>query len=431
MKKSLQSVLLSLVTGFTTLAISPTISAEEILLDKVVAVVNERIILKSELNSKLYEQAQALQAQNIPVRDTASLREQVLNSMIYEVLQVERAAQTGLNVSDDEINTQMQAIAQKNNLSLYELRNRLNIELQDGFQKAREKIKKQILIQKLREREVLSQAQVTENEIQNFLKRQQLATKQVEIRLGHILIALPESASPQQRDEALAKAQDVKARLQSGEDFNQLAVRYSNGAKALTGGDLGWMKEQEVPTFFTEALQGLAAGDVSKVIQSPSGFHLIKLNDKTDSTATQVTTQYHLHRFIVLSDTVDRFNTPADLLATTKAMDSIQDFQKLFETYPDIPKEVNADSDLGWRTLDKIPSVLQDDIAKLAAKKALAPLATEKGWMILYLDDIRKTTDASDEDRQKAVQAIRSRKANEMFDLWLRRLRDEAFVQIK
>lgn len=431
MKKSLQSVLLSLVTGFTTLAISPTISAEEILLDKVIAVVNERIILKSELNSKLYEQAQALQAQNIPVRDTASLREQVLDSMIYEVLQVERAAQIGLNVSDDEINTQMQAIAQKNNLSLYELRNRLNIELQNGFQKAREKIKKQILIQKLREREVLSQAQVTENEIQNFLKRQQLATKQVEIRLGHILIALPESASPQQRDEALAKAQDVKARLQAGEDFNQLAVRYSNGAKALTGGDLGWMKEQEVPTFFTEALQGLAVGDVSKVIQSPSGFHLIKLNDKTDSTATQVITQYHLHRFIVLSDTVDRFNTPADLLATTKAMDSIQDFQKLFETYPDIPKEVNADSDLGWRTLDKIPSVLQDDIAKLAVKKALAPLATEKGWMILYLDDIRKTTDASDEDRQKAVQAIRSRKANEMFDLWLRRLRDEAFVQIK
>lgn len=428
LKKTLQMLVLS--ASFATIIASPTASAEQ-LLDKVVAVVNDQIILKSQLDSKMFEQAQSLKAQNIPISDTAALRSQVLDSLIFEILQEQRAKMIGISVSDDEINNQLQAIAQENKLSLYELRNRLNIEMANGFEKARERIEKQILIQKLREREILSQAQVTENEIQNYLKRQKLANNNTQIRLGHILIALPESATAEQREQALNTTKQLKQRIENGEDFNQLAVRHSDGARALQGGDLGWMNEQEVPTFFADAIADLSVGQSSAIIESPSGFHLIKLMDKQSTGVGNEQVQYHLYRFIVLSDKVDRMNTPQELLDITQSMDSIQDFQKLFERYPDIPKEVNAESDLGWRTLDRIPPVIQNDVAKMGAKNALPPLATDQGWMILYLDDVRKTTEASDQERKEAIQAIRSRKANEMFDLWLRRLRDEAYVQIK
>ncbi|WEJ63248.1 peptidylprolyl isomerase [Thiomicrorhabdus lithotrophica] len=432
MKKTLHSALFSL---FTSLAIigssSSSVMAKDVLLDKVVAVVNDRVILKSELTAKMYEQAQALAAQNIPVNDAEALKAKVLDSLILEVLQEERANQIGLNVADDEVNAQMQQIAAQNNLSLLELRNRLNIEMPDGFQKAREKIKQQLLIQKLREAEVISQAQVTESEIQNYLKRQKLANKNVKVKLNHILIALPESATPQQREKALSDIKSIQKRIQTGEDFSQLAVRYSNGGKALSGGDLGWMQEEEIPTFFADALEGLKPGQVSEIIESASGFHLIKLADKQDSSAAGVFTEYHLHRFIILSDDVDRTRVPASLMTLSQSLNSMQDFQALFDKYSDIPAEVNADSDLGWRVLDKIPSVIREDVAKLKAKNALPPLATDKGWMILYLDDIREINAASENETQKAIQAIRVRKANEMFDLWLRRLKDEAFIQIK
>lgn len=432
MKKTLHSILFSL---FTSLAIVGSFNsnalAEDVLLDKVVAVVNDRVILKSELTAKMYEQAQALAAQNIPVNDAQALQEKVLDSLIMEALQEERAQQIGLTVSDDQVNEQMQKIAEQNKMSLLELRNRLNIEMEDGFQKARQKIKQQLLIQKLREAEVISQAHVTESEIQNYLKRQQLAKKNVRVKLNHILIALPESATPQQREKALSDIQNIQKRIQSGEDFTQLAVRYSNGGKALTGGDLGWMNEEEIPTFFADALEGLKVGEVSQVIQSASGFHLIKLADKQDSSNAAFITEYHLYRFIILSDDVNRTQVPASLMKLSESLNSIQDFQQLFNKYPDIPAEVNADSDLGWRTLDKIPAVIREDVASLSIKNALSPLATDKGWMILYLDDVRETSTANEDETQKAIQAIRIRKANEMFDLWLRRLKDEAFIQIQ
>lgn len=432
MKKTLHSVLFSLLTHIALIgAYNSSAMAEDVLLDKVVAVVNERVILKSELAAKMYEQAQALNAQNIPVNDSEALRNKVLDSLILEVLQEERANQIGLNVADDEVNAQMQQIAVQNNLSLLELRNRLNIELPDGFQKAREKIKQQLLIQKLREAEVISQAQVTEGEIQNYLKRQKLANKNVKVKLNHILIALPESATPQQRDKALSDVKSLQKRIQTGEDFSQLAVRYSNGGKALSGGDLGWMQEEEVPTFFADAIETLQVGQVSGIIESASGFHLIKLADKQDSSVAGAFTEYHLHRFIILSDDVDRTRIPESLVKLAQSLNSMQDFQALFTKYTDIPTEVNADSDLGWRVIDKIPSVIREDVAKLKAKNALPPLATDKGWMILYLDDIREVSTANENETQKAIQAIRVRKANEMFDLWLRRLKDEAFIQLK
>lgn len=409
------------------LALSAPVNADQ-LLDKIVAVVNDRVILSSELNERMAEKAQELQSQNIAVDDTKALQEKVLEALIFETLQLERAKQIGLKTTDEEVNTQMQQIAEQNKMTLMELRNRLNSDMPDGFAQVREKIQTKILIQKLREAEVISQTQVTESEIQNYLQRQSLATSDLEIQLSHILIALPESATPQQRTDALKTIEELRTRIQAGEDFSQLAVRYSSGSKALEGGNLGWLKQEQIPTFFADAIQNLTIGQVSQVIQSPSGFHLIKLADKRDLNA-QIVKEYHLHRFMILSDNASMDKVPAQLTELTKTLTSVQSFNQLNQLFADIPKEVNAGSDLGWRTLEAIPNAIRDMVSQLQPNRALPPLATEQGWMIIFLEDTRELNQQDVDKTQQAIQAIRIRKANETFDLWLRRLKDEAYIK--
>jgi peptidyl-prolyl cis-trans isomerase SurA len=426
---SLKTLFLSAFTSLAILSATPTL-ATEILIDRIVAVVNDRVILKSELTAQMFTKSQELAAQNIPIEDTDALQSKVLDSMILETLQLERAENLGLQVEDQEVNEQLQKIATQNKLTLMDLRNQLNIEMPDGFQKVREKIKNKILIQKLREAEVISRAQVTESEIEHYLQRESLETSNIETRLGHILIELPDSATPDQRNEALEKARRLLKRINSGEDFSQLAVRYSNGSKALNGGDLGWLKQAEIPTFFAEAISGLKTGQVSKIIQSPSGFHIIKVIDQKDD-ALQLVKEYHLHRFIILSDNADQNNIPPNINQLATSLKSQEDFNGLSTKFPDIPSEVNAASDLGWKTIETLPSPIRNAVANLEINSALPPIATEKGWMILFLQDTRTIDQKTVDKTQQAMQVIRMRKANEMFDLWLRRIKDEAFIKIR
>ncbi|QKI89690.1 peptidylprolyl isomerase [Thiomicrorhabdus xiamenensis] len=437
MKSKLNSTLLSLLTLFAVggpisavHAAETPVSSQDALVDSIVAVVNDRIILKSELNAKLLEQAEQLKSQNISVQDVDALREQVLDSLILQAVQLSRAEQIGLKISDQELNQQMEKVAAQNNLSLLDLRNRLNLEADNGFNRIRDKIRNQMIIQKLRQKEVVSRAQVTESEINNYLKRMTLANKYREIELQHILIALPESATQQQRRDALQKITQLRQRIVQGEDFAQLAVRYSNGAKALDGGNLGWMKDSEVPTFFSKQVEQLSLGQVSQVIQSPSGFHLIKIADERQA-GTQKVDEYHLYRFLILSDdAMQQSEAPQSLQSVVANIKSLEDFEALNQTYSDIPEEVNADSDMGWRAQEELAPELQSIVATLDIGQATQPIATDRGWLIYYLDAVRSVSEDAADKKEQAARAVRMRKANEMFDLWLRRLRDEAFVRI-
>ncbi|BBP45367.1 chaperone SurA [Thiosulfatimonas sediminis] len=412
-------------------AASPNSANNGVLVDRIVAVVDDRIILKSELNSRLLEKSDELAQQNIPVSDVEALREQVLESLITEAVQLSRAELTGLQVSDQELNEQMEKIAAGNKLSLLELRNRLNIEVDNGFNKLRDKIKTQMLIQKLRQREVISRVQVTESEIENYLKRKTLANKYREINLRHILVALPESATQQQRQQALQKINEIRQRALNGEDFTQLAVRYSNGSRALDGGDLGWMSDSQVPTFFAKQVNNMNLGDISDVIQSPSGFHLIQIADQRQA-GTQKVDQYHLFRFLVLSDGAQQqMQAPASIREAAANINSLDDFKALQQTFADIPETENANSDMGWRSSEELSPELQTRLAGLNVGQALDPVATQRGWLIYYLDGIRTVNEDADDKREEAAKAVQMRKANEMFDLWLRRLRDEAYVRIE
>lgn len=414
------------------LSAAPATNAENgVLVDRIVAVVDDRIILKSELNARLLEKSEELAQQNIPVTDVDALREQVLESLITEAVQLSRAELIGLKVSDQELNEQMEKIAVSNDMTLLELRNRLNLEADNGFNKLRNQIETQMLIQKLRQREVVSRVQVTESEIENYLKRKTLANKFREINLRHILVALPESATQQQRQQALNKITELRQRAVSGEDFTQLAVRYSNGSRALEGGDLGWMSDFQVPTFFAKEVNQLEVGGISQVIQSPSGFHLIQVADQRQA-GTQKVDQFHLFRFLVLSDgAMQQTQAPGSIREAAANINSLEDFKDLQQVFSDIPEEVNANSDMGWRSRDDISSDLQELLAQINVGQAMQPIATNRGWMIYYLDGIRTVNEDAADKREQAAKAVQMRKANEMFDLWLRRLRDEAYVRIE
>jgi len=422
-------VSLSLVTSCL-MAPLQSVKAEDQLIDRVVAVVDDRIILKSQLNAKMFEQAQQLEAQNIPLPDAGTLQRKVLDNMILEAVQLNRAKLLGLSVTDDEVNERMEQIAKRNNMNLLELRNRLNIEKPEGFKQLREEIKKQTLIQKLREAEIVSRVQITDGEISNYLKRQSLSDANQELDLFHILISLPQSPSPAERQKALNTIEDIRKRALDGEDFSQLAVRYSNGAMALSGGDLGWITKSEVPTFFADAVANLKVGQISEIVQSPSGFHLVKVAGMRDA-SKQLVEEFHLRRFVVLSDNAQAANPPAELVKLAKNLNSLEDFNALTDRFGDIPADVNQNSDLGWLPISEIPTNYRAQILDLQPNQALAPIAEQQGWVIIFLEDRRKVDQNLELKKKQASQAVRMRKANEMFDIWLRRLKDEAYIRIQ
>ncbi|MDG6773519.1 peptidylprolyl isomerase [Thiomicrorhabdus sp. ZW0627] len=409
---------------------SPLSHADK-LLDKVVAVVNDEIVLKSELDQKTLETIQQLRAKQIPVNDIHQLQLKVLDNIILEMLQKDRAKKLGLSVTDEEVNEKLVQIATQNNMSLMELRNRLNMQMPNGFINLRNSIHEKLLIQKLREQEVIGRTMVTEEEIKNYLKRSSLDTSHYQYHLRHILITLPESATEAQRKEARAQINDLAKRINQGESFSQLAVRYSKGSKALSGGDLGWLNNDQIPTFFSEELSKLEPGQVSQVISSPSGFHLIKLVEKRDAD-DQLLTQYHLHRFIILSDNaMQQTEVPMDIQQIVADTQSLKAFNALKNRFADIPEEVNANSDMGWKTVDELPYELRARLAELSPNQVAAPIATEQGWILFFLEAERQYSAKKANQQQEAIQAIRMRKANETFEIWLRRLKDEAFIDIR
>ncbi|MBN2866818.1 MAG: peptidylprolyl isomerase [Thiotrichales bacterium] len=408
-----------------------TNSVADQLLDRVAAIVNDQIILQSELDIKTQETAMGLRSQNIPVNSVKELQSKVLDSMILELLQKQRAEQSGLSVTDEEINEQLTQIASKNNLSLLDLRNRLNADQPGGFSALRETIKQQLLIQKLRQKEVISRTMVTEDEIQNYLQRSRLDNSNTKTRLRHILITLPESATAQQREEARGQIDDIAKRLQLGESFQQLAVRYSKGSKALQGGDLGWLKQEQIPTFFSDVLADLEVGDISPVISSPSGFHIIKLVNRQDDNS-QLVKQYKLHRFIILSsDAEQQTQVPATIQEIVDNTKDVDTFKNLSIRFADIPKEVNAQSDMGWLSSKKLPPELVNNLDQMPVNSVATPTATSQGWVLFFLEGVRDFDENQADLEKKAIQEIRQRKANETFEIWLRRLKDEAFVDIR
>lgn len=266
-------------TGLLMSSLAASLTWADDLLDRSIAIVNRTVITESELMNESRDIVRNLSAQGVRLPPAQELYKQVLEQMILKQAQEDLASQLGIRIRDEEVNERLQAIAQQNNLDLITLRQRLETQEPGSFTRLRDSVRDELSIEELRNQEVVQRIRVTPEEVKNFVNRK-LGTggSTTKYKVQHLLIALPESPSPEQISATREKANMVWQNLKNGEDFAQQAIRYSADSKALSGGDLGWLETSELPGFLEETITALSEGSISEPIQSGLGFHIVKVN---------------------------------------------------------------------------------------------------------------------------------------------------------
>jgi len=429
----LRSAFASLVLVSLAQAQTRDLSSGGELLDRVAAVVNEGVVLKSELDDQIEVISERLRQQHLELPPQNVLRQQVLERLVLQEIQVQRAQRTGIKVSDEQLNAALQDVARRNELALAQLPGALSAQGID-YGLYRESMRKEITLTILRQRDVLARINVTPREIDQLLERQQKSpSENTEYNVSHILIAVPQSATPAQLDEATRKAHDVYERAKSGEDFARLAVAYSNSQTALEGGLIGWRKGPELPTVLADLIVRLSPGQVSEPLRTPSGFHLVRLNEvRGHSDAPLITSQVHARHILLKPNEIQDDATVRQRLEVVRErILKGEDFAGLAATVSQDPGSAAEGGDLGWTGPGSFVPEFEKVLQSLHENEISEPFRTQYGWHIVQLLG-RREFDATDEmRRQRAFAQLRESKADEETELWLRRLRDEAYVEYK
>ena len=401
-------------------------------LDQISVIVNDDVITRHELDTYLEKIRQQLKKQGTPLPAAKELEKQVLERMIIDMIQLQFAKESGLRVDDAQLDKALNRIAQQNNFAtLADFRSKL---VKDGvdFKKFREEIRSEIIFSRLREREVDSKLVVSENEIDNYLLMQSKQSgKSEEVELAHILVQVPEQASAVKINESKQRADQAWAQLQGGAQFAQVAAGFSDAKDGLQGGGLGWRPLDRLPTIFQDALQHMQQGEISAVLRSPNAFHIIKLLDKRNKDTPVVITQTHVrHILIKTSDLTSDSEAKNRLAEIKRRIDGGADFAEQAKLYSEDGSAAQG-GDLGWMS----PGALVPEFEK--AMNALKPgqisglVQSDFGWHLIQVIARRNTDVSVEQKRQQASMAIRSFKADEAYQEWLRQLRDRAFVEYR
>ncbi|HYB32923.1 MAG TPA: peptidylprolyl isomerase [Steroidobacteraceae bacterium] len=402
------------------------------LLDRVVAIVNDGVVLDSDLEAQIDAVSQRLQEQKLEPPPQNVLRQQVLERLVLQEIQLQHASRAGVKVTDEMVNNALQDIAKRNNLTLSQLPEALAREGID-YPAYREDIRKEITLQLLRQRDVLQHISVTPREIDQFLEKQaKTPAENNEYNVSHILIAVGQEASPVQLEAAARRAQEVYERAKAGEDFAKLAVAYSNSQTALDGGALGWRKGSELPTFLTDTIAKLKPGEVSEPLRTPTGYHIIRLNEVRGGTVNAVENQLHVrHLLMKTNELADDATVRAKLLALRERILKGEDFAAIAQVASQDPGSANDGGDLGWAGPGTFAPEFEQAIAALQDNEISEPFKTQYGWHIAQMLGHRRFDNSDEVRRRQAMEAIRASKADEETELWLRRMRDEAYVEYK
>jgi len=402
------------------------------LLDRVVAIVNDGVVLDSDLEAQIDAVSQRLQEQKLEPPPQNVLRQQVLERLVLQEIQLQHASRAGVKVTDEMVNNALQDIAKRNNLTLSQLPEALAREGID-YPAYREDIRKEITLQLLRQRDVLQHISVTPREIDQFLEKQaKTPSENNEYNVSHILIAVGQEASPVQLEAAARRAQEVYERAKAGEDFAKLAVAYSNSQTALDGGALGWRKGSELPTFLTDTIAKLKPGEVSEPLRTPTGYHIIRLNEVRGGTVNAVENQLHVrHLLMKTNELADDATVRAKLLALRERILKGEDFAAIAQVASQDPGSANDGGDLGWAGPGTFAPEFEQAIAALQDNEISEPFKTQYGWHIAQMLGHRRFDNSDEVRRRQAMEAIRASKADEETELWLRRMRDEAYVEYK
>ncbi|NDP59049.1 MAG: molecular chaperone SurA [Oxalobacteraceae bacterium] len=414
--------------------------SEPQVIDSIVAVVNSDVITRLDLNSRvaLVETRMKQQGSQLPQR--ALLEKQILERMIVDRAQLQLAADSGIKIDDVMLDRAMARLAEQNKLSMQDFRNQLERE-GTPFSRFREEIREEIAMQRIREREVDNKLQITESEVDNYLDAEKNAPQiQPEYNLAQILIRIPENATAEQIAARRARADDVARQLRSGADFAKLAASYSDSIEALKGGELGWRTADRLPQLFVDAVARLNEGELSAVIKSASGFHILKVAGKrtrsadssTASAAAPAVQQTRARHILIKVNTIV---TAAEALR--KLTDLKQRLDNKAATFEELAKLYSNDlsaskgGDLGWiYPGDTVPE-FERAMNLLKPGEVSAPIETPFGYHLIEVIE-RKSQDVSQErKRLSARQALRERKLEEATQDWIRQLRDRAYVEYR
>lgn len=398
-------------------------------LDRIVAIVNNDVITQQELTDRIGVVVLQLKKQGTPLPPQEVLAKQVLERMIVERVQLQYARDTGIRVDDSQIDATLQRIAQQNKVDLAGFRQILE---KEGvpFNKFRDELRDEITIARLREREVDNKVTVADSEVDNLLAaRAALTGGEDQYNVAHILVSVPENASPEQIQERKAKAEAALAELNKGASFNQVTAAFSDAPDAMEGGQLGWRTPARLPTLFADALSKLKTGEISPVLRSPNGFHILKLLDRRSQDAPLMVQQTHVrHILIKTNEAVSEADAKRRLLQLRERLVNGGDFAQLAKVHSE-DGSASRGGDLGWVNPGDLVPEFEQAMNALKPGEISEPVKTPFGWHLIQVLE-RRTEDMSKERRRlMARQEIRARKADEQYQDWVRQLRDRAFVE--
>jgi peptidyl-prolyl cis-trans isomerase SurA len=400
-------------------------------LDGVAAVVNDDVIVESELENRIRTIRARLRKAGTPAPATAVLERQVLERLILDRLQLQLADRLGVRVDDGSLNEALREMAQRNGLSLSQFRDVLEQEGYD-FAAFREEIRQQMVIAQVQQRQVEARIRVSDREIDNHLATQaKQGNEENAYHLAHILVALPEAASAEEIAATRQRTHEILDSIQRGTSFASAAVAHSSGQQALQGGDLGWRREPELPTIFAGVVPQMAIGDIRGPIQSPSGFHLIQLLDKRGEARHIVQQTRARHILIRTEEGTNDAEAEHRLAQLRERIEAGEAFVELARAHSEDTASAAKGGELGWINPGDMVPAFRESMEGLQPGQISQPFRTQFGWHLVQVVQRRAHDDTDELRRLNAKEQIRERKAEEELQSWLRQLRDEAYVELR
>mgnify|MGYP001764806450 CR=1 FL=1 len=426
--RTLKLLAIALLATATSVMAAPAIQT----IDQIAAVVNDEVITRQELEKRYQEITQQMRGQNIQLPPRKLLEQQLMERMITELALLQFAKNSGIRVDPVQVERAVQRIAEQNKLTVDQLREALE---KDGmnFDRFRENIRNEILLARTRERQVDNKLTVSEAEIEGYLQTQSAQGKDEEFNLSHILVTVPENASPEQIQARKARAEDILNQLNKGGDFSQLSASYSDAPNALQGGGLGWKASGQIPALYLDSLRNLKPGETAPLLKSANGFHIVKLNEKRGKDSTTVITQTRVRHILI---------KPSELTSESDAKTRLQQIRERVEQggakFEDLARQYSEDlgsgakgGELNWVNPGDLVPEFQKAMDTLKPGELSQPVQSPFGWHLIQVLERRQQDVTEERQRLLARQNIRDRKSEEAFQEWVRQVRDQAYVELR
>lgn len=428
MASKLYPALISLCAG---LMLSTPLQAQVVPLDRVAAIVDNDVVMTSQVEERIAGVRQQLNERGAQTPPDSILRDQVLDRLVVESIQLQMGERAGIRIDDADLNQTMEQLAARNNVTLEQFRAAL---ARDGisYNQAREQIRREMIINRVRQRRVAERIQVTDQEVRNFLSSEMGRIETAaEYRLAMIVLPVSENASAEEVREIAETANEIYRELRDGADFTNLAVSRSGGDTALEGGELGWRRSAQLPGPFANAVASLDVDEVTQPLRSPAGFHILKLLETRGGEGQMVEEFKVRHILIKPSEIRDDQQTAQLIQRVYQRIQNGESFATLARAYSEDPGSALNGGDLDWVTQDTMVPAFRDVMAGIDMNEVSAPFESQFGWHILEVQGRREVDMTSEMREQQAINLLRNRKYEQELQTWLLEIRDEAYVEIK